>query len=1401
MTTDQDESRRINSRKEVDRQDSSGEKRPEDTGESGKGTQSDPTRGEGGDGGNNGNGGGSGGDGSGGPTSDPTPPSDEELRLLAFLWFVEQRIDDDVSGFQSKRLFEETVSEHDSVGELYARLKGEYITNRRDADPVALTQKGKLVARDAADAQEEVIDHLLTAITHRTSHTELLQRLLWVASADSEEFEWYFEQHEEELDETATLLAQFLPAERFQSHPAFGSVLDSLPDIESRVRGRVTDLLESSASLKGLAVLEGQAVIELLDIDIVAHSRVGTPQEVLTHYVDAATADDVLAELAYEGLGREHNAFRIGVDALLEQHRDELQEWLSFDQPACRELFENNWELVVPEIEGRNYNALARALTKQLTDVGALVPSSGRLAVRSETQRASKDVLSSLQKELEDRLNRFTNVTSQVSLDIGEARDCAEDIVVTLHAYSWSSNQHSYPAFVDGTSSQDPEKNLLTDKIVLVPSPREFGFQDPHLDSSRYNCYRTAVERPNINQEFNAIGPVSGLDDIKAEFDRVEWEQVDNYRVERVERFLKEASQISTEEAFDALADHDAPYIVALYAITAKRTTGTSLRRNDYNETVLWNDVKETLLTRYDSLSEAEFEEIRATLEEILVERAGIDLIEFDDSDAVHDRFGDRLEADIEHHINGMTVEEKQILYTHLSNERDGLVTQPSGSQYQSTFDLRFQFLFGDEPATDQSLGEILVESGVCTAATYVMSDGERHKEQYPLYVGLEDRIDKFLPTLDIESRTVSLGSLEQYEESVPQLAGIEYLLKYSGHGVPRRSNFRDALLSLDDDAMREFEFLDGIVAEQGEYVMFNPAIVSDLEEWVTERKQALMVSYDDIVNRIGEANCADLNLHLDEEKNLYEGVILTKERDEVQVVIAPWLTASDLEWIERNAVIVLTEEYSAEFIEERKGGYQHSLILTIADNGVDVYRNLPHDEISEPIIRAFKQGYGIRNRAVDVGLEQAEPDSEQITDELSDSDLESDQSDEDVEATGTTEPSAEVGLSDSELPQKIFESKGGSFPTNLVRDRPVVLLLHKPEDDRFATTLQLICRELYRQYEGGTPRGRIRDNPDETERRVKAGGRIEFIDETDGRFFRTGESSDGSPNSVNWTRISHRIQELDTQGFGFLIFQLPTDFVATFREDLNENVRPHRPQLYELEPRLPRGEYSSTESYLQRAVPTAEALWGYPDLQSQFERFEGWPRHTDCFDDVFAIAEQQAWQYIQDTATEPIDGGDTERSPRMVVNRHQSGDAGPSAESSLHYSLKVHVVRWLVESKGFEFDSIDTETDTQVAKDTNQGIVPDVQAGRAVYEVETLYGTGMPTVSVKETVEKYRDVEGSTRVNIVLPPIGAFLHYRSLKELGSEINEQWDVRVSFLIPFLRENSVVGIENLQGILE
>ncbi|RLM31503.1 hypothetical protein, partial [Haloarcula sp. Atlit-120R] len=145
----------------------------------------------------------------------------------------------------------------------------------------------------------------------------------------------------------------------------------------------------------------------------------------------------------------------IDIAGVLESERSRLQERFALDKDACRAAFEENWDLVLEWYEdfpGRSHDTI-----NLLVETGANIPGDDGFGIRTDVTDIGGEVVDDLLADIEERINRFSNVALQLAFDFDAAMNREEEIIITLHETSWSSNQHYYPALVKGTGRKDPD--------------------------------------------------------------------------------------------------------------------------------------------------------------------------------------------------------------------------------------------------------------------------------------------------------------------------------------------------------------------------------------------------------------------------------------------------------------------------------------------------------------------------------------------------------------------------------------------------------------------------------------------------------------------------------------------------------------------------------------------------------------------------------------------------------------------------------------------------------------------------------------------------------------------------------------------------------------------------------
>jgi hypothetical protein len=118
-----------------------------------------------------------------------------------------------------------------------------------------------------------------------------------------------------------------------------------------------------------------------------------------------------------------------------------------------------------------------------------------------------------------------------------------------------------------------------------------------------------------------------------------------------------------------------------------------------------------------------------------------------------------------------------------------------------------------------------------------------------------------------------------------------------------------------------------------------------------------------------------------------------------------------------------------------------------------------------------------------------------------------------------------------------------------------------------------------------------------------------------------------------------------------------------------------------------------------------------------------------------------------------------------------ESTNPAKEVESSLHFNIKVFLVRYLVHKLRKEGKELSTREEImkeiETEKELSEGVLSDVKVGKEVYEVETLFGPHAgeePDLKINKTIDRYDKINiNVNKVNIVMDNFGFLLHLKEL--------------------------------------
>jgi hypothetical protein len=314
---------------------------------------------------------------------------------------------------------------------------------------------------------------------------------------------------------------------------------------------------------------------------------------------------------------------------------------------------------------------------------------------------------------------------------------------------------------------------------------------------------------------------------------------------------------------------------------------------------------------------------------------------------------------------------------------------------------------------------------------------------------------------------------------------------------------------------------------------------------------------------------------------------------------------------------------------------------------------------------------------------------------------------------------------------------------------KPVIIFLEEMKDDNYIGTLEIICQAIYREKKGGTPKSikltDVKELKDEL-RWIEAENKILTI--------RLPETDWNNIEKSDWERLSNRFFQLYAQDIGFIILNT----------QIHSPPEPHIINFVYLEPRLLNIE-------LKREL--IQLIYGDVDIKT-----------SGSFDEIFEDARKKYEDLLEKIGTER--GG----LYADATNPHET-------ESSLHLFIKWFIVRFLIEKlkssgnfpENLTLDMITRKINTESYFGTNSkgdGVIPDIDLGADVFEVETLYaeerGGKIFRTKINESIKKYEGTD-ARNINIVLENFTFLRHLKILDEIKkNQIN--WEKKENKKINF-----------------
>jgi len=642
--------------------------------------------------------------------------SDDEKRILIVLNFVSSHKGSlRITGWQIKDFLEE-IFPGKEIDEIYSKLKEkEFISKTtKDSDEFWLTYKGKEEAEKYKDLLKAVFESLGSKLAVFLEKNELLKRALYLGYVNEWKLRSYIPKIRNKLSETEQVLIIFFTSREFlQTSIVEGIVRRSRNEQRESIEEKLEEFCKDSDFLKALAMIRLDEIKDKLGIDTIASTYYKNYSEALSEIMEKTKADDILGKLLLLGITESENLFDVDIASILAKAENilKLKELFKFDKDKFRERLGVDWGLFLntkKTIEGSTPSDL-----KELLHTNAVLLYKDKLSVRKEVKEVYDEVYREIEEKLKEKVRGIDNAFVLPFYEREKLKELEGKIIISLHAEDWWSRKYYYPAIKE----DELEKN-----IVLLVSPKEIGFEVGKLTADRERI----LELPDKNIEFNAIGEIENLDEIKSKFDTCPWVLEKEYESVKKARDIireKKIPRISLEEAIEEIK-RDIRLVQMLFIISDKHTSFTGMKY--YSESDMWRDVSLNMQRLHPSLTEEELEDLKNRITSV-AERARIDLVHFSNTKLVYEKCRKEINKEIIERTVQLDKEAKKALYTFLvlvSNEKDSYFDWGKG---ELKFLSLYKLMFGEGfTGSREDLWHLINKTGLGVEATWIHSRGPR---------------------------------------------------------------------------------------------------------------------------------------------------------------------------------------------------------------------------------------------------------------------------------------------------------------------------------------------------------------------------------------------------------------------------------------------------------------------------------------------------------------------------------------------------------------------------------------------------------------------------------------------------------------------------------------------------
>ena len=319
----------------------------------------------------------------------------------------------------------------------------------------------------------------------------------------------------------------------------------------------------------------------------------------------------------------------------------------------------------------------------------------------------------------------------------------------------------------------------------------------------------------------------------------------------------------------------------------------------------------------------------------------------------------------------------------------------------------------------------------------------------------------------------------------------------------------------------------------------------------------------------------------------------------------------------------------------------------------------------------------------------------------------------------------------------------------HILYDRPRLIIACKPPsaDLSYIELLKRLLREIYRVCVGGLPKPRhVSKDLSEVELDITADRSVYVL---------TSESLQAGTGRV----LGDRLRELFSQRYGFLVlYGMEEKFSTKFGEE------PYPlPIILRLSER--------PKDHLMKAV---KALYGFVE-EAPFRKPENLDVYTVLLEELFYDKIRKLLSDIKKV---------------LIVEPSSEDEEGIGGESTLHFALKVFCVKYFMEKKLIE--TVETEVDIPTVGRIDI-LVKGVQPSSLAVEIETLYGTGLPIIKLKKTIESR--LKAGLDLWVVVPPMQAFIYLKELLILRRLYREAYGERLELYTTDLGSSNLITLSD------